>query len=237
MITSTIKDNNIIIHFVENPLKGFSTEIYSKVINGRQHRRTVMTDKVEFSVKLNKKKNITIDEESIFVLIIEEDSIYHKMFELYIKYSEKYDAISLPKNYIVKEDVVDKINTLLLERNEYNKKWMEYIKLPQGVRNCYPMEEIPVLFDIIANNTWYRNQKDRLAAVPFVLDSPNAIRWLSKLGAVSASNDIKDLNSLILFISLRLIVGLPNLEKMVSEKLLKSLIPKGEEKQYLYNIS
>ncbi len=237
MSTNTITDNNIIIHFVENPLKGFSIEIYSKVINGRQHRRTVITDKEEISAKPNKKKNITIDEESKFVLIIDEDSIYHKMFELYIKYSDKYDSISLPKNYIVKEDVVDKINTLLLERNEYNKKWREYIKLPQGVRNCYPMEKIPLLFDIIAQNTWYRNQKDRLAAVPFVLDSPNANRWLSKLGAVSASNDIKDLNSLILFISLRLVTGLPNLEKMVSEKLLKSLIPKGEEKQYLYNIS
>ena len=237
MITSTIKDNNIIIHFVENPLKGFSTEIYSKVINGRQHRRTVMTDKVEFSVKLNKKKNITIYGETKFILIIEEESIYHKMFELYIQYSDKYDSISLPKNYIVKEDVVDKINTLLLERNEYNKKWREYIKLPQGVRNCYPMEKIPLLFDIIAQNTWYRNQMARLTSVPFVLDSPNANRWLSKLGAVSASNDIKDLNSLIIFISLRLIVGLPHPEKTVAQKMLIKLIPKGEEKQYLYNIS
>ena len=237
MSTNTITDNNIIIHFIEKPLKGFSIEIYSKVINGRQHRRTVITDREEISVKINKKKNITIDEESKFVLIIEEESIYHKTFELYIKDSDKYDSISLPKNYIVKEEVVDKINTLLQEQNEYNKKWREYIKLPQGVRNCYPMEEIPVLFDIIAQNTWYRNQKDRLAAVPFVLDSPNAIRWLSKLGAVSASNDIKDLNSLILFISLRLIVGLPNLEKMVAQKMLINLIPKGEMKSYLYNIS
>ena len=237
MSTNTIKDNNIIIHFVENTLKGFSIEIYSKVINGRQHRRTVITDREEISAKPNKKKNITIDGETKFILIIEEESIYHKMFELYIQYSDKYDSISLPKNYIVKEDVVDKINTLLLERNEYNKKWREYIKLPQGVRNCYPMEKIPLLFDIIAQNTWYRNQKDRLAAVPFVLDSPNANRWLSKLGAVSASNDIKDLNSLIIFISLRLIVGLPHPEKTVAQKMLIKLIPKGEEKQYLYNIS
>ena len=237
MSTNTITDNNIKIHFVEDSLKGFSTEIYLKVIKGRQHRRTVITDREEISAKPNKKKNITIDGETKFILIIEEESIYHKMFELYIQYSDKYDSISLPKNYIVKEDVVDKINTLLLERNEYNKKWREYIKLPQGVRNCYPMEKIPLLFDIIAQNTWYRNQKDRLAAVPFVLDSPNANRWLSKLGAVSASNDIKDLNSLIIFISLRLIVGLPHPEKTVAQKMLIKLIPKGEEKQYLYNIS
>lgn len=237
LIINTISDNNIKIHFVEDSLKGFSTEIYLKVIKGRQHRRTVITDREEISAKPNKKKNITIDGETKFILIIEEESIYHKMFELYIQYSDKYDSISLPKNYIVKEDVVDKINTLLLERNEYNKKWREYIKLPQGVRNCYPMEKIPLLFDIIAQNTWYRNQKDRLAAVPFVLDSPNANRWLSKLGAVSASNDIKDLNSLIIFISLRLIVGLPHPEKTVAQKMLIKLIPKGEEKQYLYNIS
>lgn len=237
LIINTITDNNIKIHFVEDSLKGFSTEIYLKVIKGRQHRRTVITDREEISAKPNKKKNITIDGETKFILIIEEESIYHKMFELYIQYSDKYDSISLPKNYIVKEDVVDKINTLLLERNEYNKKWREYIKLPQGVRNCYPMEKIPLLFDIIAQNTWYRNQKDRLAAVPFVLDSPNANRWLSKLGAVSASNDIKDLNSLIIFISLRLIVGLPHPEKTVAQKMLIKLIPKGEEKQYLYNIS
>ena len=237
LIINTITDNNIKIHFVEDSLKGFSTEIYLKVIKGRQHRRTVITDREEISAKPNKKKNITIDGETKFILIIEEESIYHKMFELYIQYSDKYDSISLPKNYIVKEDVVDKINTLLLERNEYNKKWREYIKLPQGVRNCYPMEKIPLLFDIIAQNTWYRNQKDRLAAVPFVLDSPNANRWLSKLGVVSVSNDINDLNCLIIFISLRLIVGLPHPEKTVAQKMLIKLIPKGEEKQYLYNIS
>lgn len=236
MITNTIKDNNITIHFVKT-LKGFSTEIYLKVIKGRQHRRTVITDKEEISAKPNKKKKITIDSESEFVLIKEEESIFSKIYELYLLDREEYNPISLPKNYLVKQEVVDKINSLLQERNEFNKQYREYVKLPKGVRNCYPMELVDSLFDLIEKNTWYRNQMARLTAVPFVLDSPNANRWLSKLGAVSASNDIKDLNSLILFISLRLIVGLPNHEKMVSEKLLKSLIPKGEEKQYLYNIS
>lgn len=237
MSTNTIKDNNIIIHFVENTLKGFSIEIYSKVINGRQHRRIIITDREEISAKPNKKKNITIDGETKFILIIEEESIYHKMFELYIQYSDKYDSISLPKNYLVKEEVVDKINSLLQERNEYNKIYREYVKLPQGVRNCYPMEVIDSLFDLIEKNTWYRNQIDRITAVPFVLNSQNAIRWLSKLGVVSDSNDTSDLNSLIIFISLRLIVGLPHPEKTVAQKMLIKLIPKGEWKSYLYNIS
>ena len=237
MSTNTITDNNIKIHFVEESLKGFSTDIYSKVINGRQHRRTIITDREEISAKPNKKKNITIDGETKFILIIEEESIYHKMFELYIQYSDKYDSISLPKNYLVKEEVVDKINSLLQERNEYNKIYREYVKLPQGVRNCYPMEVIDSLFDLIEKNTWYRNQIDRITAVPFVLNSQNAIRWLSKLGVVSDSNDTSDLNCLIIFISLRLIVGLPHPEKTVAQKMLIKLIPKGEEKQYLYNIS
>lgn len=237
LIINTITDNNIKIHFVEDSLKGFSTEIYLKVINGRQHRRTVITDREEISAKPNKKKNITIDGETKFILIIEEESIYHKMFELYIQYSDKYDSISLPKNYLVKEEVVDKINSLLQERNEYNKIYREYVKLPQGVRNCYPMEVIDSLFDLIEKNTWYRNQMARLTSVPFVLDSPNAKRWLSKLGVVSASNDTNDLNSLIVFISLRLTVGLPHPEKTVAQKLLIKLIPQGEWKSYLYNIS
>lgn len=237
LIINTITDNNIKIHFVEDSLKGFSTEIYLKVIKGRQHRRTVITDREEISAKPNKKKNITIDGETKFILIIEEESIYHKMFELYIQYSDKYDSISLPKNYLVKEEVVDKINSLLQERNEYNKIYREYVKLPQGVRNCYPMEVIDSLFDLIEKNTWYRNQIDRITAVPFVLNSQNAIRWLSKLGVVSDSNDTSDLNSLIIFISLRLIVGLPHPEKTVAQKMLIKLIPKGEEKQYLYNKS
>lgn len=237
LIINTITDNNIKIHFVEDSLKGFSTEIYLKVIKGRQHRRTVITDREEISAKPNKKKNITIDGETKFILIIEEESIYHKMFELYIQYSDKYDSISLPKNYLVKEEVVDKINSLLQERNEYNKIYREYVKLPQGVRNCYPMELVDSLFDLIEKNTWYRNQMARLTSVPFVLDSPNAKRWLSKLGVVSASNDTNDLNSLIVFISLRLTVGLPHPEKMVAQKLLIKLIPQGEWKSYLYNIS
>ena len=237
LIINTITDNNIKIHFVEDSLKGFSTEIYLKVIKGRQHRLTVITDREEISAKPNKKKNITIDGETKFILIIEEESIYHKMFELYIQYSDKYDSISLPKNYLVKEEVVDKINSLLQERNEYNKIYREYVKLPQGVRNCYPMEVIDSLFDLIEKNTWYRNQIDRITAVPFVLNSQNAIRWLSKLGVVSDSNDTSDLNSLIIFISLRLIVGLPHPEKTVAQKMLIKLIPKGEWKSYLYNIS
>ena len=54
LIINTITDNNIKIHFVEDSLKGFSTEIYLKVIKGRQHRRTVITDKEEISAKQNK---------------------------------------------------------------------------------------------------------------------------------------------------------------------------------------
>lgn len=237
LITNTITDNNIKIHFVENTLKGFSVEIYSKVIKGRQHRRTVIIDKEEISVKPNKKKKITIDVESKFVFIIEEESIFSKSYELYLLEAEEYDSISLPKNYLVKQEVVDKINSLLQERNEYNKQWREYIKLPQGVRNCYPMEAIDSLFDLIEKNTWYRNQMARLTAVPFVLDSLNAKRWLSKLGAVSVSNDINDLNSLIIFISLRLTVGLPHPDKTVAQKMLIKLIPEGEWKSYLYNRS
>lgn len=237
MSTNTIKDNNIIIHFVENTLKGFSIEIYSKVINGRQHRRIIITDREEISAKPNKKKYITIDVESKFVFIIEEESIFSKSYELYLLEAEEYDSISLPKNYLVKQEVVDKINSLLQERNEFNKQYRKYVKLPKGVRNCYPMELVDSLFDLIEKNTWYRNQMARLTSVPFVLDSPNAKRWLSKLGVVSASNDTNDLNSLIVFISLRLTVGLPHPEKMVAQKLLIKLIPQGEWKSYLYNIS
>lgn len=237
LIINTITDNNIKIHFVEDSLKGFSTEIYLKVIKGRQHRRTVITDKEEISAKPNKKKKITIDSESEFVLIKEEESIFSKIYELYLLDREEYNPISLPKNYLVKQEVVDKINSLLQERNEFNKQYREYVKLPKGVRNCYPMELVDSLFDLIEKNTWYRNQMARLTSVPFVLDSPNAKRWLSKLGVVSVSNDINDLNCLIIFISLRLIVGLPHPEKTVAQKMLIKLIPKGEEKQYLYNIS
>lgn len=237
MSTNTIKDNNISINFVKYTLKGFATEIYLKVIKGRQHRRTVITDKDEFSAKPNKKKNITIGVESKFILIVEEESIYHKNYELYLLEKDEYNPISLPKNYLVKQEVVDKINSLLQDQNEYNKQWREYVKLPQGVRNCYPMEASDSLFELIEKNTWYRNQMARLTAVPFVLDSPNAKRWLSKLGVVSASNDINDLNSLIVFISLRLTVGLPYPEKMVAQKLLIKLIPQGEWKSYLYNKS
>lgn len=237
MSTNTIKDNNISINFVKYTLKGFATEIYLKVIKGRQHRRTVITDKEEFSAKPNKKKNITIGVESKFILIVEEESIYHKNYELYLLEKDEYNPISLPKNYLVKQEVVDKINTLLQERNEYNRQWREYVKLPKGVRNCYPMEASDSLFELIEKNTWYRNQMARLTAVPFVLDSPNAKRWLSKLGVVSASNDTNDLNSLIVFISLRLTVGLPYTEKIVAQKLLIKLIPQGEWKSYLYNIS
>lgn len=237
MSTNTIKDNNISINFVKYTLKGFATEIYLKVIKGRQHRRTVITDKDEFSAKPNKKKNITIGVESKFILIVEEESIYHKNYELYLLEKDEYNPISLPKNYLVKQEVVDKINTLLQERNEFNKQYREYVKLPKGVRNCYPMELVDSLFDLIEKNTWYRNQMARLTSVPFVLDSPNAKRWLSKLGVVSASNDTNDLNSLIVFISLRLTVGLPYPEKIVAQKLLIKLIPQGEWKSYLYNIS
>ena len=99
------------------------------------------------------------------------------------------------------------------------------------------MEASDSLVELIEKNTWYRNQKARQTAVPFVLDSPNAKRWLSKLGVVSASNDTNDLNSLIVFISLRLTVGLPYTEKIVAQKLLIKLIPQGEWKSYLYNIS
>ena len=235
--TYTINDNNINIYFVEDSLKGFSTEIFSKVIKGRQHRRIVITDKQEFSAKPNKRKKITIDLESDFVLIVEEKSIYYKIYELYIVDKKEFKDFSLPKNYIVKDVVVEKIKQLLEEKNKYNEKLSEYEKLPQGVRNCYPMEEISQLYDIISENTWYRNQKDRLAAVPFVLDSPNAIRWLLKLGIVNVPKNIEDANSLVIFISLRLTTCLTEYDKAVAEKLLKSLIPKGEEKQYLYNIS
>ena len=179
----------------------------------------------------------TIASESDFILIVEEKSIYYKIYELYIIDKKEFKDFSLPKNYIVKDVVVDEIKQLLEKKNKYNKKLSEYENLPIGVRNCYPMEAIDSLFELIEKNTWYRNQMARLTSVPFVLDSPNAIRWLSKLGAVSASNDIKDLNSLILFISLRLIVGLPNIEKIVAQKMLINLIPKEEMKSYLYNIS
>lgn len=227
-IKNTKEEKNIKINFVES-LKGFQTEIYfNRKKNGYTHRKMVYSNRKIEKLKKNSQRLFKItDDDYKFIIIVEEDGLKHPKYDVFIEYSLHMDFVSMEINHIITKEILEYINKTIQEENEINERYKEYETLPQGVRNCIPFEDIEFLEETIAKNTWYSRQVYRLDCLPFILESKNAKRWLSKLGISSISKQQKDIDCLAVYVAKRLTTCLPYPEKKIFDKKLSKL-----EKKY-----
>lgn len=227
-IKRTKEERNVKINFVES-LKGFQTEIYfNRKKNGYTHRKMVYSNKKIEKLKKNSRRLFKItDNDYKFIIIVEEDGLKPPKYTVFIEYSVNMDLVSMETNHIITMEIIEFINKTIKEENEINERYKEYETLPQGVRNCIPFDNIEFLEEAIAKNTWYSRQVYRLDCLPFILESKNTKRWLSKLEISYISKQQKDLDCLAVYVAKRLTTCLPYPEKKIFDKKLSKL-----EKKY-----
>lgn len=227
-IKKTKEEKNVKINFVES-LKGFQTEIYfNKNKKGYIHRKMIYSNLKIEPLKKNSQRRFKIDTDDYkYIIIVEEDSIKHPLYTVFIQYQLNMNLISMDTNHIITKSLLECINKVIHEENELNERYKEYETLPEGVKNCIPFDDVEFLEEAIAKNTWYSRQVYRLDCLPFILESPNTERWLKKLGIFSVSKVQKDLDSLAVYVAKRLTIGLPHPEKGRFVKKLSNL-----EKKY-----
>lgn len=215
-IKKTKEEKNVKINFVES-LKGFQTEIYfNKNKNGYIHRKMIYSNLKIEPLKKNSQRSFKINTDDYkFIIIVEEQSLQSPQYTVFIKYDLNMDLISMDTNHIITKSLLECINKDIHEENEINKKYEEYEKLPKGVKNCIPFDDVEFLEEAIAKNTWYSRQVYRLDCLPFILESPNTERWLKKLGIFSVSKVQKDLDSLAVYVAKKLTTCIPHPENEI----------------------
>lgn len=236
-ISKKIKEKNIEINFVDITLRGFETNIYFNKKNRYIHRKIIYSNLKIKNPKVNSTKKIKInDDKCRYIIIVEENGLKAKKYTVYIRNDSVIERIDIPTNHVITSDVLQYINEKILEENiikeKYQKDYEKYNSLPNGVKNCIPFEDIEFLEKAISENTWYRNQMERLTILPFVLKTKNVKNWLSKIGIYSVSKKQKDLDSIAIYVAFRLTKCLPLPEKDVVIKSLLKNITKGDEMFY-----
>lgn len=215
-IKKTKEEKNVKINFVES-LKGFQTEIYfNKNKKGYIHRKMIYSNLKIEPLKKNSQRRFKIDTDDYkYIIIVEEDSIKHPLYTVFIQYQLNMNLISMDTNHIITKSLLECINKVIHEENELNERYKEYETLPEGVKNCIPFDDIEFLEEAIAKNTWYSRQVYRLDCLPFILESPNTECWLKTLGIFSVSKVQKDLDSLAVYVAKKLTTCLPHPENEI----------------------
>ncbi len=217
--------NCVKVNFVYT-LKGIEETLYYEKKKGYIHRKWAYSsnDNIKNPKSGEKAKLKIRDDKCKFIILVEESGLKPNVYQVFIEYdTDEIPEVEVQLNHVITHELVTTINKIIRKENEYIRKEKEYSALPEGVKNAITIDDLDFLNQAIKNNTWYRNQMERLLILFHILGTPLVRNWLEKLDIYSVSKKQSDLDSLAIYVASKLKESLPKTEREIIRLKLKGV--------------